>query len=241
MENITNLAEIQSQKTKKFIFEMSCVACGSSMLPLPKDLHTCSVCGLISSDIDPDPSIYDRSYEIKYSRYENTPIGREIQNLRCEVVRRHLKLGPEYNLLDFGCGVGSFVKFMDTDHYINVEGFDINPYVKFCDISVLFKRYNVVTFWDSLEHLRDPVKIIRGLNPEYLFICSPSTDDWDGDITQWRHYMPQEHCHYFNKLSLTVLLEDCGYKVLEVTYDESKLRRGGGDKNIITIAAKKEG
>jgi len=208
------------------------------------DLFKCNHCHLVSSDISPDPSMYDRSYEIKYSRYESTPTGRDIQNLRCEIVRRHLKLGPKYYLLDFGCGVGSFVKFMDTDHYINVEGFDINPHVKFCDISVLFKRYDIVTFWDSLEHLKNPIQIIKGLNPKYLFICSPSIDDWGRgakELNQWRHYMPQEHCHYFCKNSLTHLLSFCGYKILEVNYDESKLRRGGGDKNIITIAAKKEG
>jgi hypothetical protein len=47
--------------------------------------------------------------------------------------------------------------------------------------------------------------------------------------------MPEEHVHYFNEKSLRALLESAGYDVNFVDYGESEFRKGGGDKNIITI------
>ena len=229
---------------------IGCIICWNDMAHLVEDLFRCDGCGLISSDIPPDLAIYDRSYEIKYKRYEPTVTGQNIQGLRYNIVRRHLPLGEgayiafKYNLLDFGCGVGSFLKWAKSDLYIDMKGFDPNPHIEFCDVAVLFDHYDVVTFWDSLEHLKNPDRIIRGLNPEYLFICTPSIDDWHRGLRgliSWRHYMPLEHCHYFCEESLTKLLELCNYEILEVNYDESKERRGGGDKNILTIAAKRRG
>ena len=214
---------------------MDCITCKGGMHHLTKDLFICDDCGLVSSNIFPDPSIYDRSYEIKYSRYESTKIGEKIQEFRYQIVKRHIKSGK---VLDFGCGVGSFLKrFIEPE--IQAVGFDINPYVEFCDIATLFDKYDAVTFWDSLEHLKDPASIIKGLNPEYVFVCTPSLDDHKGEITDWRHYMPVEHCHYFHRYSLTAFLEHCGYELLGVNYGESRFRNGGGDKNILTMAAKR--
>jgi hypothetical protein len=236
------------------------------MTHLIDDLHLCERCSLLSSDIWPDLSIYDRSYEIKYDRYERTSTGKKIQALRVECVLRHVFANAwtkPVRLLDFGCGVGSFLKALPYDEEMKSSGFDINPYTQYCDVSVLFGHYDVVTFWDSLEHLRDPKKIIHGLSPKYLFVCTPSTDDYSEraiyrsrnkhaidnrhylygyvDIRAWRHYMPVEHCHYFNEKSLCELIKLCGYEILEVNYSESGPRDGGGDKNILTVAAKRTG
>ena len=189
--------------------------------------------------------MYDRSYEIRYSRYAKTVRGHNIQNLRYDTILRHIPNNvSSYRLLDFGCGVGNFLERINNGGGIKAKGFDVNPYSKHSDIEVLFGGYDIVTFWDSLEHLNNPRQVILGLGPEYLFICTPSVDDWDGelrDLTSWRHYMPSEHCHYFGEKSLTKLLLSCDYKVLEVNYNESKERNSGGDRNILTIAAKTKG
>lgn len=209
---------------------MNCITCKTGMRHLKLDLHTCDNCGLISSDIRPDTSIYDRSYTIKYSRYEMTEIGEALQKYRNDIVMKYAMPGK---LLDFGCGVGSFLKYLDLS--FDAYGFDINPYSGFTDVTMLFGNYGTVTMWDSIEHVADPVALIRGLNPTWLFISTPSTDDCHVDITEWRHYMPHEHCHYFNEQSLKKLLSVCHYRHVCTEYGESILRRGGGDKNIITI------
>lgn len=209
---------------------MNCVICKTGMRHLKADLHTCDECGLVSSDIKPDVSIYDRSYTIKYERYEKTDLGADIQRFRSNIVQMFAHSG---NLLDFGCGVGSFLKALPDS--FNASGFDINPYSGFTDVTALFRRYSAVTMWDAIEHVEDPVALLRGLNPSFIFVCTPSTDDAVGDLTEWRHYMPSEHVHYFNERSLIKLIKVCKYQHLYTHYGESKLRQGGGDKNIITV------
>lgn len=213
---------------------MICAIDNSTMTHLADDLFICSQCSLISSRTVADKSIYDKSYVLKYQRYEKSELGQEIQKLRYETVHGVVKKGK---LLDYGCGVGSFIKHCSFNGVI-AKGFDINPYGEFCDPSVMLEDYDIVTFWDSLEHVEDPIKLINGLSAKYLFICSPSTDDFKGkksDLPIWRHYMPEEHVHYFNERSLKALLTRCGYKISVVHYEESELRKGGSDKNIITI------
>lgn len=222
---------------------MECIICKNGMRHLTDDLYICDDCELISSIVSPDPSIYDRSYEIKYSRYESTVIGEQIQAERNRIVTKHL---PDTNyvlrLLDLGCGVGTFVRKSDLPK-VELFGFDINPYGDYCDIAVLRNNYDILTFWDSLEHLEDPGRIINGFNPELVFVCTPSVDDFHlstKHLTQWRHYMPQEHCHYFSSNSIIRLFNACEYDVREINYNESKYRKGGGEKNIMTVVAEKE-
>ena len=220
---------------------MACTICGAAMRHLTKDLFICDACSLVSSDIRPDPSIYDRSYEIKYSRYERTETGRAIQELRSTLVRRHVDGG---GLLDFGCGVGSFIKHLSNGNHFSPVGFDINPYTAFCDVATLLDKYRIVTFWDSIEHIENPVRLIKGLGAEWVFACTPSIDGWERprrELTEWRHYMPSEHCHYFNEKSLRCLMTKAGYMVVETNYDESVYRHGGGPKNILSCAARKAG
>jgi hypothetical protein len=202
------------------------------MSRLVDDLYICSDCTLISSDISPDASIYDKSYVLKYQRYEKTVTNRNINEYRFGRIPSGTK-----GLLDYGCGVGSFVKYCNINGLV-AHGYDLNPYGDYCDPAILMDEYDTVSFWDSIEHIVDPVRLIRGIGARSIVISTPSTDDFKGkksDIPKWRHYMPEEHVHYFNEKSLRALLESAGYEVVFVDYGESEFRQGGGDKNIITI------
>lgn len=211
------------------------------MTHLKDDLFICDKCCLISSNTTPDLSLYDKSYLTKYKRYEKTGTGKQLQDFRYHLLRRRSLNGKQLRILDFGCGSGNFVNFCIDQGHI-VSGFDINPYGDYSDIAVLFGTYDVVTFWDSLEHLPDPIKVIKGINAEWIFICTPSTDDYQGaDMSFWHHYYPGEHIHYFNKESLLALLTHCGYENIGVDYTESAFRKSGGSRNIITVSAQKRG
>lgn len=210
------------------------------MRRLTEDLFICYDCRHVSSNIRPDPSIYDRSYTIKYERYGRTELGKKIQIARIDMMLSQ-KYRKFVNILDFGCGVGSFIKSAKNIG-IEIEGFDINPYSKYCDVTTLFKyQYDIVTFWDSLEHIADPVTLILGLKPDYIFACTPCLDSLGPDylnyryITSWKHYMPHEHCHYFSAHSIASMFEAMGYRVIDINYRESSLRKGNGPKNIISI------
>jgi len=216
---------------------MICIVCQNGMKFLTEDLYICSSCSHISSSIKPDTSIYDKSYVIKYSRYERSDINKKLQSARLSILQSLSSLKELEPILDFGCGVGSFVRHCQS-LLLKVQGFDINPYSEFCNVETLFQRYSSVTFWDSLEHLSNPVDVIEGLKPKYIAACAPCTDDFKcglENLTQWHHYMPQEHCHYFSEESLVKLFESCGYSVVTKEFVESDIRRSGGHKNIVSI------
>ena len=205
------------------------------MTHLKADLFICDDCGLVSSDILPDPSIYDKSYDIKYQRYARTAAGELLQNIRLATVLDGIsEKGINCKILDFGCGSGSFVRCHE-----DIKGFDINPYGSYCDVTSLLNGFEVVTFWDSLEHIQDPKKLIKGLKAEYVFISTPSIDDFIGELTEFHHYYPGEHVHYFSAESLNKLMESCGYEKVSLHYRESTIRTSGGDKNILTMGFKR--
>jgi len=208
------------------------------MFFLKNDLYYCENCDHVSSNIEPDPSIYDRSYTIKYSRYEHSELNEKIQYERVSSLP---SLESRGRILDFGCGVGSFVNYANL-HGNKATGFDINPYSCYCNIEYLFKyKYSTLTLWDAIEHISNPAIVINGINPKHLVVSTPCTDDAINlDLTKWKHYMPNEHCHYFSEKSLTKLFESMGFKPYLVDFNESKHRIGDGPKNIITVGGTRE-
>lgn len=217
---------------------MVCLLCGASMTHMTKDLYMCRDDGMISSAIMPRKPIYNDSYLKKFRDYEDTEKSKKLQQLRYDTVHKHICKG---RLLDYGCGPGSFIKFANFNGLVST-GFDVNQYSEYCDPSVLLSKYDVVTFWDVIEHIENPIRLISGINADYVFISSPSTDDFESpDLTAWVHYRPAEHVHYFNEKSLGRLLNICGYEIIETHYRESNIRtgKGRGEKNILTIGGKR--
>ena len=221
---------------------MNCITCNDKQRHLTEDLYLCNKCGLVSSNVLPDLTLYDKLYSVQYSRLSHTRTGEILQALRHSFIKDHIKR-PTPTLLDFGCGYGNFIDTCNSNG-IRASGFDINPYSNFCVIETLLKSYDAVTFWDSLEHLRDPLTVIKRFNTDWVFISTPSLDDLHGGlirIPKWNHYKPGEHVHYFSLKSLTALLIGCGYEIISHNYKESNYRKAGGDRNILTIGAKRIG
>jgi 2-polyprenyl-3-methyl-5-hydroxy-6-metoxy-1,4-benzoquinol methylase len=204
------------------------------MVRFGQNVLVCQDCSVVSCNLSADQAIYDEKYWSHYRTLGNSSLGGEINKARANLVRRYVS----GQVLDFGCGAGTFINRMRKDGGSAV-GFDINPFSGNCIIERLFAEYSGVTFWDSIEHLDDPATVLRGLDADHVFICTPNADNFKGDFTEWRHYKPTEHVHYFNEHSLRMLLESTGYSMVEVSFEES-LYRQDGDKNIITVVGKRE-
>jgi SAM-dependent methyltransferase len=182
--------------------------------------------------------LYDPEYAEKYRAYARSEIGEKIVRLRSSFILTKIQKG---RFLDFGCGTGNLVQHLEKNSNLEMSGWDINPSFGSNDPKIFSKRFDAVSFCDSLEHLKNPRGIIEDLNAKHLFIIVPSLDDIQIDrILEWRHYKPQEHLHYYFLESLTTMLEILGYKVLDHHYSESLLRHSGGRKNILTVYAKLE-
>jgi len=219
---------------------MFCDICHAKMVRFTADLHQCPHDGLISSHLKPNMAIYDKSYHEKHKKYAHSELDAPLQEVRVGFVLKNVPEVERGFILDFGCGSGAFLRALDG-HFGHKHGFDINPYEDFPRIDYLLQEYNVVTMWDVIEHLESPSSFLKGIKTDYIFLTTPCIDDIDyiNKMTEWRHYRLREHLHYYNLKSLSALLESCGFTPIDYTYDESTVRRGGGEKNLISICGKR--
>jgi hypothetical protein len=117
------------------------------------------------------------------------------------------KWAKDLKIIDIGIGCGSFIKeALARD--LNIFGYDINP----CGIHWLhkhaifhdpYKGANGImcwTFWDSLEHIPEPQKILENIpTGAYVFVSMPIFDGLE-DVTKSKHYRPNEHYYYFTAM-----------------------------------------
>lgn len=132
--------------------------------------------------------------------------------------------GP-LSLLDFGAGAGSFVRAALNQGW-EATGIEQSSSARkrakeFYDVELLEKpgeeKYDVITMWDVVEHLRDPrevlVKVGEHLKKDGLiFIETANFESWRriADKDKWRMYL-FDHQFYFTPGSLKQVMLEAGY------------------------------
>jgi SAM-dependent methyltransferase len=128
-------------------------------------------------------------------------------------------------LLDFGAGAGSFVRAA-RDQGWDATGIEQSLSARirakeFYDIELREvldeERYAVATLWDVIEHLRDPVSVLR-LVAEHLtqggliFIETGNYESWARVVQNdgWGLYL-FDHQFYFSPASLRAVLRRAGF------------------------------
>jgi len=211
-----------------------CFICNSEMDHGYDDLWYCPKCDLMVSDQMPELSIYDMEYAQKYFRYSHTELGEKINRARWDLV---LAYGVSGTILDYGCGTGQFRK-MNPNGAISVEGYDINPHCGFFKPRVLPQRYDAITLWDVLEHLENPMELVKSFNSELLFLTTPNAS-FVPDIPNWKHYYPHEHVIYFTVDSIMAMFDALKYSILEINYMEGEIRSPEHPEWLMTVVARK--
>ena len=84
--------------------------------------------------------------------------------------------------------------------------------------------YDVVTFYNSLEHMPD-IDFLKDIQCKFLVITTPwchyFSDDW---FKNWKHRKPDEHIWHFNDETLTRHVLRNGYSTLHYSNAEDCLR-----------------
>lgn len=140
-------------------------------------------------------------------------------------------------LMDVGCGKGYFVRAA-KDAGIDAEGCDLSDsgvkhaveklgvkayagHIGALKHQVGLGSYDVATFWATIEHLPDPIGLMRDvcdiLKPGGLFLLDTGIgDDWldrlvPGNV-QW--YDPPQHLFVFSGDGLAKAVEKAGFQVV---------------------------
>lgn len=185
--------------------------------------------------------VYDATYVDYYNKIRNNSVTMSALRLGhlFGVLERHISIK---SILDVGYGNGDFLNIAKT-MIDNCYGYDITGIdtpldcerIDSLDYSV---HYDVVTFFDSLEHF-DDINWISNINCDYIVISVPychylDTMD-DKDLINWKHLKPNEHLYHFNIKSLISHFSVNGYEPISMSNIEDSIRKSSdGRQNIIT-------
>jgi len=185
---------------------------------------------------------YDEDYVVNsYNSYGE--LGLRMSNLRLGYLIGSIGKVPD-SILDVGYGNGDFLKTC-TSIIPNCYGNDISGYeapngVSFVD-DITKEHYDVITFFDVLEHFED-IDFVADLNCNYILIsvpwCHYISDDW---FENWKHRRPNEHIYHFNEKSLESFMESKGFKMINKSNIEDSIRKPADEnKNVLTAIFKKQ-
>jgi SAM-dependent methyltransferase len=140
-------------------------------------------------------------------------------------------------VLDIGCGEGNFLKGLNKNNFIrygldlknnkSVDSFNEIQVYRGDFLTTKFKRkFDVIVLLHVLEHLRDPVKVLRKaetlLNPKGIIILStPNTGSIGFRLGRqnWFHLDPPYHVVLFNENNMKLICKRIGLKVLGIKND----------------------
>jgi len=88
------------------------------------------------------------------------------------------------------------------------------------DFSFPDSEFSVIAFWDSFEHIQNPIETLEHIRPWLkvngkLMIYTPDVSKWGDDK---RHFLwsPRQHCFLYTSDSLKGLLKKAGFMVIAV-------------------------
>lgn len=132
------------------------------------------------------------------------------------------------NVLDYGCGTGEFVRYLNSQN-LNTIGFEPNPVAfkiasekdkyNFYSSSDFLdeKKFDVITLWHVLEHIpnlfEELERITNALNSDgKLFIAVPNYESFDAQYYQeyWAAYDVPRHLWHFNQASFSKIADEFG-------------------------------
>jgi 2-polyprenyl-3-methyl-5-hydroxy-6-metoxy-1,4-benzoquinol methylase len=126
----------------------------------------------------------------------------------------------EKSLLDYGCGSGAFLKFLKEEGFADLAGYD--EYSEgYADKSVLSRQYDCVMTQDLIEHVPEPLEIVKTLHDlakpcGIIAIGTPNAEAIDLKNTEPRvHTLHQPyHRHILSKTALQTLGSELGWKLV---------------------------
>jgi 2-polyprenyl-3-methyl-5-hydroxy-6-metoxy-1,4-benzoquinol methylase len=151
------------------------------------------------------------------------------------IVRRYVALRPGGELLDVGCGAGTFLRRLHDRHGMRATGVDfvdLSHRAEFAGVEFhhgLFyerdvgrDRFDLVTMWHFLEHDYDPPRTLetarRALRPEgRLVIEVPRLDSVSFRLyrERWPGLQAPQHTACYTRATLLRLVRAAGFEVVD--------------------------
>jgi SAM-dependent methyltransferase len=226
-----------------------CAVCGAAqpVLQFAKDGYSmvqCRACGLLYVGEDPATIDFDALYgeayytggsDAVFADYVGQEAARRAQARRKLALLRWLppRVPRQGRLLDVGCAAGFFLA--EARRHYEVQGVELSAWSSayardrlglpvftgtLQQAMLPADRYDVVTLWDVIEHVPDPVPLMqeaaRVLRPGGRLVLT--TGDWGSAYAQrrgeqWHLMTPPWHLSMFSRATLTRAAAKAGLAV----------------------------
>jgi SAM-dependent methyltransferase len=179
-------------------------------------LWRCGACQSIHARDEVDLAHYYSGYpffELPFDWRLRAAYAEQRRRLEAAGLRR------DDHVLDYGCGSGAFVRYLQSCGYRHAEGYDgYNP--RFSDRAVLARRYDCVLSQDVLEHVPEPRELLDlfdrlALPGALIAIGTPNASAIDlGRAELYRHTLHAPyHRHIFSRAALAGSGERRGWRL----------------------------
>jgi SAM-dependent methyltransferase len=225
--------------------EMVGCPCGSFDLRLHTVLKgwqicQCKLCGLLYINPRPSEQQMDALYDALYfdARQLQSDVGAEAiragvisQNSRVDLIERY---HPKGRLLDVGCASGYFLACAEQRGWAT-QGVEISAWAAYRAQQLIqgkiwlgnmesalpkTERFDVVTMWHVLEHIRNPIDILSAvkelLTPDGILVVQvPNVVSLDARLSgeKWSGWDLPFHLYHFTPASLCFFLRRSGFVI----------------------------
>lgn len=190
--------------------------------------------------IEKTPFDYTGGYNNYYKQIQDST--RYTSYLRLGYIVGSIGKTPK-SILDIGYGTGAFLEACESEiknrYGHDISGWKVPDGCQFVE-DILEDRYEVITFFDSLEHMND-IEFVKDLKCDYVCISVPHCHYFDDEwFENWKHRKPDEHLWHFNEYSLKSFMERMGYSTVNICNLEDFTRVNNKEySNILTGIFKK--
>jgi hypothetical protein len=185
------------------------------------------------------------TYDTRYMEYY-TKMNLAMSKLRFDLLDKYAVFD---SICDFGYGDGKFLEYCKAQNVSKCYGHDISNFplpqgVEFIP-DVTKQQFDVITFFDSLEHIPHPNVhgLLASLQTKYIMISLPWMHETMGAewFRTWKHRKENEHFHHFDSHGLIRLVQKAGFTPIHICNHEDEIRKPISNlPNILTIIAKKD-
>lgn len=200
---------------------------------------SCTNCGLSRTYPEPDDTELTELYSLGLYEKSSIPsLANRLNNfLQLERLRYLKSVHSPGKLLDVGCGKGRFLSSVKALGWQAIgfepaakrkewaeNHYNVQVYIgRLDDLPFPDKYFDVITFWHSLEHIKDPSHILaqikKKLKDEGILIVSvPNFGSTQARFGrgEWFHLDVPRHLYHFNRKSLNLLLRKEGFEAISV-------------------------
>jgi len=130
--------------------------------------------------------------------------------------------------LDFGCGCGTLVRYVNGLGRDRVWGFDTGvwaeraraagvPILTEGELKTREGQFDVITAVDVLEHIPEPVGVLKQLRRLMktggrLYPITQNAETAPRDIRRWSYVQPEIHVSFFTPRSMAAALQQSGFE-----------------------------